>query len=507
MNPAANNANASVKLAWMRAIAYFAADGLRNLLLNEYRQCFNVTETPQQILSSIPQHYYPANQPWMQAPMHQPPHLMPSNEKKQRRCVEADINEIHRRAEAGILNIRCEYLDGSELFVNVPPFSVNDHCYNNELLRIANRYAPQSPLTTALIDNYVKKFDQRCTATFCIRRGFNAYHASNASFDLENGKPVPIPIIPKSVALDPRKNINWDKVYAGNLPPAELASRAVLWDTSNGQRLDRPPPHHLRNNQSYTHANPNKEPLPSKAELQQLLTHAGYDTQITKHCNEALGMNDGGDAYMEDYRGVPCLTPSTMQSPATICSNPRHFNKRASAVGEGSNVYQDIRSQYDDDSNDDDLDNRAAGFLDFANDKILTRLRSNDFVERESPDSADNWYAMDSFVGALGFHLLHEDGGGRQLHYPDGHEEFSRGAMMQVLANRDLLRAGAMGLDFTNHDSLKHMARGRLPIPVVASYHVEWGDPEHPILGATFTVMDECYRPTMGRGIVKFSYA
>ena len=502
----------SRRLAWLDNAAYLSVyPGALNRLINQYKLRFNIADSPQQIFASIAPAKLPSLQPSASAPIPLPPHQNPTTAKQQRACAEADVKEIHRRAEAGVLNLRLTFSDQSVAFIRVPSFTQNDHYYNIELLKVCHEYAPpQSPLTDTLVDVYIHKFDSRVnplTGDDCVDNGWSAYHATCASVKIVNGSPQPVSINPAAVALDNSKTIDWSKVYAGNIDQDERNRRAELWDTSiNGNSLDRPPPHHLRSRQAYTHSNASRKQCPSKAEMQNHLTVKGYDTLVTEHCQLVLRMADGGDAHMEWMHNAHCILPSMMQFPETICTNAKHFNRRAAHVDEGNSKYQEIRADVGGDD-EDACEERVARMYQIAAGKILNHVQSDDFVDREAYESFDHWYAIDSFTGALLFILLHEEGGGRQLHYPNPDEEFTESAMIQTLANRDLKRVKVRGLGFTNCESLRHMIRGRMPIPVAASKLAQWGSPEHPILGATFTILDECYRPTMGDGIVKFSYA
>eukprot|EP00984_Skeletonema_dohrnii_P020552 scaffold10033_cov116-Skeletonema_dohrnii-CCMP3373.AAC.4 len=510
-NPNPNpNVTASQREAWERAIGYYSVYPTVDLMINTYKQCFNITDTTPQIIASIPNNYFPRrNQPWASAPPHAPPHQNPSSAKQQKECVNADVDEIQRRGDAGVLNLRAVSSNGSTVFIPVPPLSDNDHHYNNQLLDIGKAYHPTSFLTSTLKNNYIKKFHRHATSSVCLDKKWNFYHAtaSPVDVDLVNGSTEPISIVPAAVELDTSKQIDWDDVRVGNLDQAERVARAQLWDTSNGQSLSEPLPPNLRSHPSVSHSYPSKQRCPSKAECQQFLTESGYRTLIEEHATICLSMADGGDAYMAWMHGLPCIMPSIMQSLDTLIANPKHFNKRAFEVGSGNMMYQEIRDDYDDDENIDHLNERVTRMHEIATERILPHVQSDEFANRESYGSFDHWYASSSILGAAVFILTHDECGSRKLHYPSETEEFSKSAMIQILAHRDLERVKAKGLDYTNIDGHKHIIRGRMPIPVVASYHVEWGPPEHPILGATFTILDECYRPTMGNGVVKFSYA
>lgn len=521
MNANANNANVeSQKRAWLRLIGYlFYYGDIRNQLIHDYQQKFNITDTANQIVSQYkaqhPNHFPRFDQPWNQNNMHNPPHqnvLQHPRATKQKETVNAELDEFLRRCEAGTFNIAC-HLDHDEgdierriYYITVPQLSDVDNYYNIELMKVATRYARNELPAAVLCDYYLKKFDNRMSSpssTVCLRKGWNGFHTTAAHADVVNDTTVPIPMVQASVALDTSRHIDWNKVHIGNISEEERDNREELWDPSIGS-LNEPLPPNLRNHESVVHMNPSRQPCPSIAQLRQHLTDDGYDHMIGDYALIALDMPDRGNAHMEGMRDLNCLMPSNCQNPTALIANPRHFNKRAIVVGEGSQAYQEIRSERA------QVVDQATDCHDIASGAIMERLQSEQVVNRDKFDSFDHWYASSSILGSAAFFLTHwyDDSGvvGPLLHYPNQAEEFSRSAMIQVLANDDMRKVGAHGIDGTNSASLEHIIRGRLPIPIIASYHVTWGPAIHPILGATFTVHEKCYRPARGKGIVKFTF-
>jgi hypothetical protein len=506
MNASPATIDAIERQAWHHSIAFFSADGAAQLrIIHGYKQRFHVADQPQAIVNEIfnatPQRFPRQNQPWNAPPQSPPPHQNPTTDRQRKACVDADLKEFVRRADNGHLHLRLKYANGTILYTPIPPLSDNDLRYNNTLLDICRIYGDEhSPLTGAVQDYYSKKFSRNVTSSVCLRKGFPAWHATSPSTYQMNGTTEGIGIVRKALAHDPTKQVNFDNVKIGDEVHPNLNNRIDLW--GNNANLDQPPPHNLRNHPAISHNNPSKQTSPTPEELEDYLTPEGYDNYVVNHCCHGLHMADGGYSYLTEIARLPCIMPSTMQKPETIMANGRHFNKRAMIIGSGSNVWEDVRSTHPG-NNDHDLEQRAQEYHDIS-EGFRTQVQSVDFRTRESYDDQDHCYAISSMTGALSFYLTHD--GMIQMHYPGTDSEFCNGATIQVAANRDVKRVGAMGLDWQGNNSLKNIIRWRMPVPIVASYYVQFGPPSRPILGATWTVVDECYRPTLGTGLVSFSF-
>jgi hypothetical protein len=367
-------------------------------------------------------------------------------------------------------------------------------------------FAPNHILTDILKSFYQDKFARHCSSSACLGKEWNFYHGTTTCVDRVNNLMQPNEIVEAGIRLDPTKqNVNVGDFPIDNIDQDTIDSRREVWDNSNGDNpVDEPLPRRLLDHPEVKKINPDKERFPSIETLRQRLGEEGYNHCVREHCAIVMDMDDGGDEFMREMEDRMCIMASVFQSKETLILNGRHFDKRSHFANRGGR-WKGIRDDQDEDGLPlRTVEERAAAYLDEAVNH-LEHIQSDEYENRVDYTELDYCYAADSFIGAVVFMLRHS-GQPRfvSFHHPNENEEFSKSALILVAANADLKRVGAHGLGVACN--LSHIIRWRMPVPILASYHIEWGPASSPILGATFTTVEESYRPTLTEGIVKFKF-
>jgi hypothetical protein len=483
---------------------------IRDPIIDAYRARFSSNVHREAVLQALPRHTRPRqDEPWPEnvEDLPDPPYPNPEpdiryGDPQRMANSESDKRELLRRAHNGKLNVWFELPNGHIYYVLLPSFRANNLDYNKTILHIMKTYAPIHPLTDVLRSFYIDAFPDLCTASVCLStKGWPFFHATTTCVNRgPNNSTLPVGIVEAGIKLDPSKdNVNMGAISLDNIDQETLNLRKELYEEE--EKPTEPLPPHLRNHPALTNHHPDKQRCPPREHLQDLMNGA-YEHLVAQHASVVIDDDDNldddaGNGFVESLEGLIVIMPSSFQDAETLILNGRHFDKRCSIAGVGVQ-WKKIRNDTP------DVDERAEKYLEVARENIIEHIQSPEVVERLDYMDIDYCYASDSFLGSVFFMLRHR---GRpnfvSYHHPQQDEELSKSALIQIAANADLLRVRARELEGRH----RHILRWRLPIPVFASYHIEWGPASRPIFGATFTIMDEFYRPTLGNGIRKFGFS
>ena len=170
------------------------------------------------------------------------------------------------------------------------------------------------------------------------------------------------------------------------------------------------------------------------------------------------------------------ILPGNLHQTSSFIVNGSHYNNQLG----GGQQWQHIRT-----ANANNLQQRANEYHHHAENDIRPGLLN----PYRHEDCGDKSYATTTLFDVFLWYLT--SGKHWRLNFPNAAEEFSKSMLLQILLHSDLRNVFADSV----FEDVYSLVRWRFPVPVVASFHVQLGQPSRPFLGSVFTVTEECFRP------------